>query len=308
MIFDTKHYYDYSDELPETTSFGEIDMESPEFYPELIAYRDELRQEVKKLHPRSFSMGAFDCFTIGPENEEKLPAILYLHGGAFIFPLEPMMFRNGGYYAEHLGIRVFLPEYRLAPENPFPVPFDDCFSSYTFLLEHNDELHLDPTRIIVLGDSAGGALAAALCLKLRDLNLPLPIRQMLLYPVTDNSMAFESMDRYAHGSWSRTANRHMWNMYLKNGDHGMLQYAAPLRATDLSGLPGAYIEAAEMDCLCDEGTAYAKKLEEAGVSVDYHVVPGAYHGYDSCFNSPLVQRELAQRTDYLREAFKLSAK
>ena len=303
MNLDTRHYYDYSDELPKTTSFGELDLESPAFYPELIAYRNELRQEVMNLHPKHFSMGAFECFMIGPDTEEELPAILYLHGGAFIFPLEPMMFRNGGYYAEHLGVRVFLPEYRLAPENPFPIPFDDCIFSYKYLLEHSRELHLDPARIAVLGDSAGGALAAALCLKLRDLKMPLPVRQMLLYPVTDNSMAFESINRYAHGSWSRTANRHMWNMYLKDGDHGMLQYAAPLRATDFSGLPGAYIEVAGMDCLCDEGSAYAKKLEEAGINVDHHIVPRAYHGYDSCFNSPLVQRELSRRTVYLRKAF-----
>ncbi|MCR5325014.1 MAG: alpha/beta hydrolase [Lachnospiraceae bacterium] len=300
MNLETKQYYNYSKELPETTSFGELDLESPAFYPELLKYRDELRQSVAELHPDSFSMGEFDCYTIGPKNGENRPGILYLHGGAFIFPLEPMMFRNGGYYADKLGIRVFLPEYRLAPEYPFPIPFEDCVSAYLYLLEHCRELHLDPARIAVLGDSAGGALAAALCLKLKKSHLPLPNVQMLLYPVTDNSMKHESMELYSHGSWSRTANRHMWNMYLKTKDPDILQYAAPLQANDLSGLPEAYIEAAGMDCLRDEGIAYARKLEAAGTDVDLHVVEGAYHGYDSCFESPLVKRELSRRVDFLR--------
>jgi len=159
---------------------------------------------------------------------------------------------------------------------------------------------IDPERIVLMGDSTGGALAAAVCQKARDEGLPMPILQMLFYPVTDNAMTHKSMDEYAMGSWSKTANRHMWNMYLKNGDHGQLRYAAPLQSDNFADLPDSYVEVCEMDCLRDEGIAYAEKMKEEGVTVELHQVERAYHGYDGHFESPLTRRELAHRVAFMR--------
>ncbi len=295
-----KQYYNYSPELPKTLTFGNLNFESPLIWPGLLAYRALAHAGMKKMKAPHFSMGAFDCYCVEPENRDVLPAILYLHGGGFLFPLQSMMIQNSRYYAERLNCRVFLPEYRITPEHPFPTPFEDCLASYGYLLEQSGELQIDPNRIILMGDSAGGALAAAVCQKARDKGLPMPILQMLFYPVTDNAMTHKSMDEYAMGSWSKTANRHMWNMYLKKGDHGQLRFAAPLQSDNFADLPDSYVEVCEMDCLRDEGIAYAEKMKEAGVMVELHQVDRAYHGYDGHFESPLTQRELARRVAFMR--------
>jgi acetyl esterase len=328
MEFDHIQHYAYSKELPPTDSFGDIDLEDPAIFPEILEYRESLRKGLEKYAPEWIDMDGVPCVRVRdsaclpPSHPQDAgckapvtPAILYLHGGSFIFPLQEMMLRNAAYYAENLHIPVFLPEYRLAPEHPFPAGFEDCVTCHRYLISHANELCIDPSKIIILGDSAGGALAAALCQKLRDDTLPRPaasvtdgkaahqpclprpICQVLIYPVTDNRMQQQSFKDYAHGSWSAAANRHMWNMYLKGCD----KYAAPLRASSFADLPDAYIEVCEMDCLRDEGLEYADALSKAGVNVELRVIKGAYHGYDGFFDSSLTKQSLSERVSYMRK-------
>ena len=294
--------YPYSPELPKPFSFGDLNFESnPVVKLGFKAYIALTKAQVKKLHCPKKRVGEIDCYQVEPQTEEKLPAILYCHGGGFVFPLQPMMFQNSAYYRDRLGCRVFLPEYRYAPKFPFPTPLEDCLNTYKYIYENAECLRVDRNRMIVLGDSAGGALAAAVCLRLRDEGYNAPVCQVLLYPVTDNSMRHESMVSCADANWTRSATAHMWSMYLKNGDRGQLSYAAPLQSADLRGLPPAYVEVCEFDCLRDEGLAYAEKLKTGGVPVESHVVKGAYHGYDAFIEVPLVREHLEKRVNFMKK-------
>lgn len=294
-----KQVYNYSPELPRAYSIGNLNLESPIVWQGVKIYRRLAERKLRKTLP-AFSFGTLPGYHLEPVSDKVLPAILYLHGGGFIFPMQPMMARACQYYAKHLSCRIFIPEYCLAPEYPFPIPPKDCLQAYLFLLENYDVLHIDPARIAIVGDSAGGALAASLCQMIRDRGLPIPRLQMLIYPVTDNSLQHKSLREYAKGTWSGKATEHMWNLYLKDGEQGMLPYAAPLQQSSLTGLPPCYVEVCEMDCLRDEGIAYAKKLKSSGVATTLHIVPGAYHGYDMATDTPFVQRELARRIAYIQ--------
>lgn len=299
--------YHFSDELPPTVTFGDLNFSDPVVRQGIRIYIDVTKQQTRETNTPSFKMdtgdSAIDVYTIQSDDTQTRPAILYCHGGGFMFPVQPSQINNSKLFVEKTGARVFLPEYRYAPEYPFPTPFEDCYKTYLYMLNHAEELHIDPKKIIVYGDSAGGALAAAVCQKARDEGVQAPAAQMLIYPVTDNSQTTKSLDEYAYGSWSKTSNRQMWDLYLKNGDYGELQYAAPLQAKNFANLPKAYVEPAEMDALRDEGIAYAEKMKDAGNDVTLNVIPGAYHGFDGQTSSPLTQRTFETRTRYMNEVF-----
>jgi len=234
--------------------------------------------------------------------EGPVPCILYFHGGAFIFPVQTMMLRNAACYARELGVRVMIPEYRLAPRHPFPVPVEDCYAALDWAARDSSTLGLDHRCFIVLGESAGGCIAAAVALMARDRNGPPLLFQMLLYPVTDRSQQGESLRTYPDGLWSTEANRQMWRLYLRESDNGAEAYASPLAAEDLHGLPPAYVEVAEYDGLRSEGLAYADRLAASGCPVTTEIVRGAFHGYDLQHRSPLVKRMLARRCEVFRLA------
>jgi len=243
------------------------------------------------------------AYIVEPEGlEGPAPCILYFHGGAFIFPVQAMMLRHAARYARELGARVIVPEYRLAPRHPFPVPVEDCYAALAWAARESSNLDLDPKRFLVLGESAGGCIAAAVALMARDRNGPPLLFQMLLYPVTDGSQQGEFLRTYPDGLWSTEANRQMWRLYLREGDIGEHAYASPLAAEDLHGLPPAYVEVAEYDCLRSEGLAYADRLAASGCTVTTEIVRGAFHGYDLQHRSPLVKRMLARRCAALRLA------
>ena len=155
------------------------------------------------------------------------------------------------------------------------------------------------------GDSAGGALAAACALRARDEGGPWLCFQLLVYPVTDCRMETNSMRKYTDSPmWNAVLNRKMWELYLRDEDHGTPQYAAPLLAHDFSNLPPAYVEAEEFDCLHDEGIAYAKALEAAGVQVED--VRGTFHGFDFFTGKEISKTMVQKRTQALRRAFQQS--
>lgn len=230
-----------------------------------------------------------------PEGIQDPSALLvYFHGGGFLMRAFPIQRKNACEYARGVPCRVAFVQYRLAPRHPFPAGFHDCCAAYLWILENAKMLGIDPIRIAVGGESAGGALAAAAAHKLRDENLPLPRCQMLLFPATDMRQATRSMHAYTDvPGWNANLNRQMWKLYLKNGDQGMPAYASPALAASFSGLPPAYVETEEFDCLRDEGEAYAEALSEAGVEVIHHAVRGTFHGFDS-FPGGAVREEAMQ--------------
>ena len=307
--------YNYSPELKVPRSVGDIKFDS--FITGNLmklsfkamnrkAKNYEVPEGIKKtvFDITSFDGKVISCYMVGPEKTKKnVPAIVYYHGGGFFGPLQPMMFQNAVHYAQQLNCNVFLPEYRLAPKYSFPVPLEDCYSTLLHIVEHAAELHVDKKKIIIYGDSAGGCLAASVTHLIRDRKGPEAVGQMLIYPVTDNSMNHKSMEDYKDAVWTASASRQMWNMYLKSGDQGMIKYAAPLNSDDFSNLPQAYVEPQEMDCLRDEAIAYAKKLQESGTMTEINIIKASYHGFDEDITSPLVQRVLKHRCDVMRRMF-----
>jgi acetyl esterase/lipase len=231
------------------------------------------------------------------------PAVVFFHGGAFVIGDLDFEHSRCLEMAAETNCVVISVDYRLAPEHPFPAGFDDCCAVYEWMLANSGELGIDASRIAVAGASAGGALAAAVALAARDRGMPLPALQMLLYPVTDDRMTGVSMTSFVDiQGWNRRNSEHMWRHYLGEPTAETSQYAAPARATDVTGLPPAYVMTAELDALRDEGIAYAQRLLEAGIAVELHHFPEAFHGFDTLANTPLSSRARAEQYACLRTA------
>lgn len=238
----------------------------------------------------------------GAENE--LPCIVYFHGGAWVGDLLPHQANYGIYLAEQVKCKVVTVEYRLALRYPFPTGVEDSYAALQWVYENARELGADPSRIAVFGDSSGGNFAAAVCLMARDRGANIPCFQMLLYPAVDATCSTESSKRSLDTPEINSYGiNYAWRLHLANGDFGMPQYASPLSAEDHSGLPEAYVETAEFDPLHDEGVAYAKKLEEAGVKVELNETKGSYHGFDIKLDRPYSQRALAHRAEVFKRVF-----
>ncbi|GAA2122421.1 alpha/beta hydrolase [Actinomadura napierensis] len=236
------------------------------------------------------------------------PALVYFHGGGFVTGDLENEHRRCLDFAAALGIVVVSVDYRLAPEHPFPAPFEDAWAATVWTHGNAPALGADPGRIAVGGGSAGGGLAAAVALRARDEDGPPLVFQLLLYPVLDDRMDTRSMHAHTEPPlFNRGEVEHMWRHYL-GPDRGAAGretpvYAAPARARDLSGLPSAYVLAAEADPLRDEDLIYARRMIEAGVPVELRHVPGAYHGFDGVLSAEVARRALAEQREALRAAF-----
>lgn len=232
------------------------------------------------------------------------PCLVYFHGGGFCLGDAGYIHRYAARYAQGAQCMVVFVHYRTSDIAPFPTPFEDCYAALCWVWDNAPRLRLDRTRIAVGGDSAGGALAAACTLRARDEGGPKLCFQLLIYPVTDCRMETASMKNYTDSSmWNARLNQKMWDLYLRDGDHGMPQYAAPMLARDFSGLPPAYVEVEEFDCLHDEGVAYACALEAAGGAVQLEDAKGTFHGFDF-FREKTISKAIAEkRTQALRNTF-----
>jgi acetyl esterase len=240
--------------------------------------------------------------TYVPETGASGAGLLFIHGGGFTLGnLDSEHARAAG-IARGSGAVVVSVDYRLAPEHPFPAGIEDCFAALQWMHESADALHIDPERIGVSGQSAGGGLAAGLALLARDRGGPALCFQYLGVPEIDDRLTTASMQRFDDTPmWNRPAAASSWRMYLgEAGADDVSPYAAPARATDLRGLPPAYISAMEFDPLRDEGVQYACALLAAGVSCELHVFPGAFHGSSSVVTTAEVsRRELEEMTAVL---------
>lgn len=206
--------------------------------------------------------------------------LVYFHGGGWVVGntaiVEPICRR----IASKAGCAVVSVDYRLAPEHKFPIPFEDCFAATRYSFEHYHTLaHAGPQRIAVGGDSAGGNLAAAVCLKARSDGPPIAL-QLLVYPATDLNFNTNSYLDNAKGyGLLRSEMIWFWKQYLNTTEDESNPLAVPHKAADLSGLPRAVVLTAEFDVLRDEGEAYARRLQEAGVEVDLRRHEGMIHGF-----------------------------
>ncbi|CUW32983.1 MULTISPECIES: alpha/beta hydrolase [Streptomyces] len=228
-------------------------------------------------------------------------AVVWLHGGGYVMGSVDTEHPWAARMASLSGAVVVSVDYRLAPEHPFPAALDDGYAVLTWLAEHAAELGIDPGRIAVGGHSAGGGLAAAVALRARDRQGP-PIRfQLLNQPQLDDRQETWSQRNFTDTPWmNRDKITASWRHYL--GSRPATAHAAPARATDLSGLPSAYIATAEFCPNRDEDIAYAVRLLQAGVSVELHQWPGTFHGSQAILSAEISQRQIAELGAVLRRA------
>jgi acetyl esterase len=233
------------------------------------------------------------------------PALYWIHGGGFILGDVDGDLEAPAHIAAALGAVVVSVEYRLAPEHPFPAPVEDCYAGLTWMAASADELGIDRARIAIAGVSAGGGLAAAVALMARDRRGPALCLQVLDIPELDDRLSAPSMRAYTDTPiWDYPSAVISWQAYLgPDRSAGTSPYAAPARATDLSGLPPAYVVTCEFDPLRDEGIEYAQRLMRAGVPTELHHYPGTFHG--SCAAGPqaaVSRRMIDDRTAALARA------
>jgi acetyl esterase/lipase len=202
-----------------------------------------------------------------------------------------------------LGVVGVSVEYRLAPETPYPGPLEDCYLGLRRTFEQAAELGIDPGCIGVMGVSAGGGLAAALCLLARDRGeVPLAF-QLLDQPMLDDRQITPSSQEVDLAVWSRNSNTFGWKAYLGDlyGRDQVPPTAAPARATDLSGLPPTLVSVGAVDGFRDEDVEYAVRLNQAGVPTELHVYPGACHGFNLLAPNAAVSRQCNRNIeDWLR--------
>jgi acetyl esterase/lipase len=234
-----------------------------------------------------------------------MPGVLLIHGGGFVVGSVETEHANGALLALATDAFVVSVEYRLAPEHPYPAGLHDCYSALRWLAEHAGELGVDPARVALNGASAGGGLGAATALLARDLGGPALCFQMLHIPELDDRLETPSMQKFVDSPlWNRPLAVKSWQFYLGelSGTGDVPIYASPARATDLAGLPPAYVSTAENDPLRDEGIAYASAMLQAGVSVELHQFPGTFHGSALVTGAAVSRRAAQEASVVLRRA------
>ncbi|MCM3724700.1 alpha/beta hydrolase [Neobacillus cucumis] len=215
-----------------------------------------------------------------PEGDGPFPALVYYHGGGWVIGNLDTVEVPCRMLANRANCVVVSVDYRLAPEHKFPAAADDSYAAAKWVVENSASIQVDPNRIAVGGDSAGGNLAAVVAQMARDKKEIRLAYQMLIYPVTNHSYATESYTENADGYLlTKDSMVWFWNHYLRSEEDGKNPYASPLQANDLSGLPPALVLTGEFDPLRDEGEAYAERLREAGVQVEATRYDGMIHGY-----------------------------
>lgn len=265
--------------------------------------------------------GAFEVTTRhapGPEGAPDVPLLIcrpagaavpagclyYIHGGGMIFGDNRGGLQGPLGHAEELRFAVVSVGYRLAPETPHPGPVEDCYAGLSWTVAHAGELGIDPARVVVGGASAGGGLAAAVALLARDRGGPALLGQLLLCPMLDDRNDTPSSVQMAgRGVWDRAANEVGWTALLGDAHGGpdVSPYAAPARATDLSGLPPAFIDVGSAETFRDEDVAYASRIWQAGGVAELHVWPGGSHGFAGMVPRAGISRAaVAAQRDWLR--------
>jgi acetyl esterase len=215
-----------------------------------------------------------------PAGEGPLPVVVYFHGGGWVIGDLEVVDQPCRQLASAAGAIVVSVDYRLAPEHRYPAAFDDSYAATVWVGAHAAEIGGDPARLAVAGDSAGGNLAAAVALAARDRGGPELAAQLLIYPVTDFNFGTASYQDNREGYLlTKGSMQWFWAHYLGAQDLDKDPYACPLRADSLVGLPPAYVATSEYDPLRDEGEAYARRLEEAGVAVTAKRFDGMLHGF-----------------------------
>ncbi|WP_391557124.1 alpha/beta hydrolase [Robertmurraya sp.] len=228
-------------------------------------------------------------------DENKLSAVLWSHGGGYVLGHPNNEDNLCERFVLEANCVVISPDYRLAPEHPYPAALEDCYSALVWMTNSAEELNIDLTRVAIGGGSAGGGLTAALALLARDRGGPAICFQMPLYPMIDDRnitpSSYEITDK--HAVWYRANNLAAWQMYLgSHANEEISPYAAPTRAKNLAGLPPTYTCVGQLDPFRDETIDYVVRLAQAGIEVEFHQYPGCFHAFEHI----VPEAEISQRT------------
>lgn len=291
---------------------------SAELLPQIRAMLDQMAAAMplpdlpvyveSRAAPRLGEAGDVPVILHRPRGDARpKPALLDIHGGGFVAGAARHAAARHSRLAHDLDCVIVSVDYRLAPEAPYPAALDDCFSALFWLYDQAETLGVDPARIAVGGDSAGGGLAAALAIMARDAGLMLAA-QILTYPMLDDRTGSTVAAGPLAGEylWDAASNRFAWQCYLGRAPGGKAQgYAAAARIEDLSGLPPAFIAVGQLDLFVEEDVDYARRLLRAGVATELHLYPGAVHGFDLVADARCAIAYEQARLGALRRAFRL---
>jgi len=242
--------------------------------------------------PAQPELPAFDLRVYRHKDAGKnVPAILHFHGGGYVIGSPGICEIANRTLVAELGCAIVSVNYPLAPEHPHPQPVEAAYAALKWLNESAGGLGVDKTRIGVKGESAGGGLAACLALLARDRGEFSLAFQHLIQPMLDDRTGSEHPFA-GEFVWTAAQNRFAWSALLGSatGKSNVSEYAAPARATNLRGLPPTFIAVGALDLFLHEDADYAQKLAEAGVPVELHVYPGAYHGFDLLMDTRVAQQ------------------
>lgn len=240
-----------------------------------------------------------------PSNvNEKLPCLIYIHGGAFSYKASRYHKQLACMYAIKARCRVYFPDYHLTPRYPYPAAYADVLALYKYIMGNAEEFGIDNEKIGVAGDSAGALIAALICNRYDYEVLTKPCVQMLIYPVIDINMQTDSMEKFSDTPlWNSKNNKRMWTYFCRDLDIKDRYEASLMHSCLPQMMPDTYIETAEYDCLHDEGIIYGKRLQDAGVRVEINETAGTFHGYDSAINTNIAMRHIAKRILFLKKGF-----
>ena len=237
-------------------------------------------------------------------SEGPLPVIVHIHGGGFVMGAPEMKDVENRLLASDLKCAIYSVDHRLAPEAPHPAPVEDIYSVFVWLHANAGQLGLDPARIGIKGESGGGGFAAGAALYARDRPGPKFAFQHLIYPMIDDRTAVRK-DQHSHVGefvWTRENNYFGWRSLLgeEPGSANVSPYAAAARATDVSGLPPTFISVGGLDLFLEENMTYADRLSRAGVPVEFHLYPRAFHGFYRAPNARVTKQAEHDTREALR--------
>ena len=243
-----------------------------------------------------------------PAGQKNRAAMLYIHGGGMIIGSPAMDDALLSGIASELNIVIVSPDYRLAPEHPYPAAMDDCHAAWKWIQGNLAARGIDSTRIAIGGESAGGGLAAGLVLRIHDEGGSQPVAQWLFCPMLDDRTALDrSLDDVDHFVWNNKMNLVGWSSYLGKdiGTDRVSAYSAPARRQELKGLPKAWIGVGDVELFYEEDKAYANKLTAAGVQCELDVVSGAPHAFEGVApDSQLAKDYMARAKSWLNASLR----
>lgn len=233
------------------------------------------------------------------------PCLVYYHGGGFVLPAAPYHYSYAKQYALGANCKVVFVDYPLAPEHRFPVPTDASYAAYKWVIDNAENLQIDPKKVAVGGDSAGGNISTIVSFMASDNKFQMPIAQMLIYPAVGSRKETASMKMFTDTPMCNSVDYKKYcKFYFKNDEQMMTsRYASPLNAESVKIFPQSYIETAEFDCLRDEARLFAKMLKAAKVKTTVYETMQTMHGYDIVEDSSISKESVKKRIEFLNEVF-----